>query len=199
MNKTVSVLIPTRGRPEKLLLAIDSIRSTTDPNLTEILLRGDDDDETFQQLCVKHGNEWDNVFWFSGPRLPGGYASLTKYYEYLSKLAYGDWIMIFNDDARIEGPGWDALLATLPTKGLVCHPNKHQLNGSGYHTDPAGGSPFPIVPNFFWKGMGYQALHGQVDIWLHNIAIENGWKGNVLPMTVIHKREIDVTLPKERF
>ena len=189
----VSILIPTRGRPEGVLRTIESIRNTTKPENVEIILRGDDDDSSFEGLESKYDLEpdWENVHFITGPRFEG-YNSLAQFYEECSAAANGDWIMMFNDDTLAEGKGWDEELAQVPTTGFLCHAAVNYLNRSRYVTGPGPNpySPFPIVPNRFWKALGHDKIVNQVDIWFCDVANKAGWQHiNLARLTIRHNRQ----------
>lgn len=191
--KTVSIMIPTRGRPDGVLRTIESIRNTTSPERVEIILRGDDDDPSFTDLEDKYDAEpgWENVYFITGPRFEG-YKSLDKFYEECSAMAIGAWLMMFNDDTLTEGKAWDEELSKIPTNGFLCHAAVNYLNASRYVTGPGPDpySPFPIVPNRFWKALGHDRIENQVDIWFCKIANKAGWQHiNLARLTVRHNRQ----------
>lgn len=109
----ISVLVPTRKRPELLERSLASLIATSDVGDLEILLALDPDDEV-PSRCVRE--PFDSV-WVAPERY--GYARLNEYFNALAARASGDWIMLWNDDAVMLTPGWDAVIEALPANILV--------------------------------------------------------------------------------
>lgn len=111
----VSVIFATRGRPNHLMQALDSLLSlAVDTSQIEIILKLDDDDTATLQavagLCGRHPHlKIDPVVTPRGRGFPemGGWINL------LADRAKGDWILIFNDDARMRVQDWDRKLSEL--------------------------------------------------------------------------------------
>lgn len=114
----VSIMIPTRGRPEHLLAAIDSAVSlAVDSSRLEFLLKIDDDDaptiQTADRLMASFPSLKIRVV--VSPR-GRGYHEMHEWINQLAAQADGDWVFLFNDDARFKTPEWDALLTVMGTK-----------------------------------------------------------------------------------
>lgn len=107
----LSVLLPTRGRPNHLRQAVSSCYDLAkDKNCLEFIFKTDTDDretidtvewlkDTFagagvvcKHLCSDRGN---------------GYFDMHKWVNEMSAVAEGDWIFLFNDDAVIKTQDWD--------------------------------------------------------------------------------------------
>jgi hypothetical protein len=128
----ISVLIPTRSRPEKLRRCIESIVSTAaNPDRIELVVRMDDDDdqsETWSDGVDRRGAE---ALLIVGPRI--GHARHGEMYWELAQAARGRWLWIMNDDGGIipgiknkEGKsseGWDEILEKAPTHHLIVSPD----------------------------------------------------------------------------
>lgn len=100
----ISVLVPTRGRVDRLQTMLDSYDATSTPGASELIFRIDDDDwDTWK--CLNKSNR----FMIRGLR-GRGYADLPKMFNQLSKLASGDLLMCGNDDMVFKTPGWDRRL-----------------------------------------------------------------------------------------
>lgn len=196
---TCSVLIPTRKRLPELLLAVGSILRTTTPGNVEVICGFDDDDETFSGFRSTCVNEKDflNVWAFQWPRQAEGYKALSRYYDWLADRASGRWLLIFNDDAEIEGKGWDLQLADMPSQGVIAFPEFHHLGASHYRTDPLTYCPFLAVP----IGCAKPTFPDPIDRGLHSrFVTEQGWRTQLLRgITIKHNRKVDETLPKERY
>ena len=109
--KKLSIMLPTRGRVQKLDRAITSLRKNAqDPLCVEIIFRCDLDDEKTQ----KYLREKDEKF-LVGPR-EKGYASLPKFMNQCAEASSGDVIVMFNDDAIVETVDWDVLLLDCANK-----------------------------------------------------------------------------------
>src|SRR4051794_19422561 len=105
----ISVMLPTRGRPQLLLKSIASLlEHADDPTAVEFLLGIDTDDrqtvEAFLGLRV-------NAKAVIMPRV--GYAGMKEYWNRLSAIATGDWILMWGDDALMQTEGWDSVIAAL--------------------------------------------------------------------------------------
>jgi glycosyltransferase involved in cell wall biosynthesis len=95
----ISILLPTRNRPNLLKQFLDSVvKNTENLSQIEIVLYIDDDDMHTQELDYKDLN----ITRLIGPRLTMGaynYACL--------KYSVGNIIILANDDVIIHTPGWD--------------------------------------------------------------------------------------------
>jgi len=96
----LSIIVPTRGRPEQLRCFIESLEATTlEPAGIEIVIVTDHDDETAEQLPkttlhLKHQRV--------PPKLTMGALNRAGY-----EVAVGDWIFLLNDDVAARTRGWD--------------------------------------------------------------------------------------------
>lgn len=105
----VSILLPTRGRPKLIREAVDSLYSKcVDKSAIEFLFKVDDDDQTAIDV-VKDLAKIVPARITISPR-GKGYYDLHHIINYLSSLAKGDWLFIFNDDALMLTDGWDQIL-----------------------------------------------------------------------------------------
>ena len=112
----ISVLVPSRGRPDSLRRMIESAKATAvyDRGI-EIVARVDDDDPGDYWL----GYEWPDVRWIVGPR-----ALLSENWNECAAVANGEILMHAGDDVTFNTPGWDQRVrdefAKLPDRiGLV--------------------------------------------------------------------------------
>ncbi len=194
--KTCSVLIPTRRRPAKLTRAIESVLSTTTRGKVEVLVGFDDDDELTPAIWDNYRKQQD-VYFCKWPRQKEGYNKLSYYYDLLAIRSLSRWCLIFNDDATIQGNGWDTTLEGVPSSGFLCYPEAYTCGASRYLSCMTqNGGPFPMAPTGSWG----VSMPNPVDIGLYVHLTPQGWKTRILNgMTIIHTREIDETLPRERF
>jgi Glycosyl transferase family 2 len=109
--RRVSLLVPTRNRPEYLKKFIASYFATTSGgDDSEIVFRIDFDDPKTLQILAEY--DFPVII---GPRR-GGYRSLPSFYNEMARLASGDILMCCNDDVIIETPGWPQLIIEAANK-----------------------------------------------------------------------------------
>lgn len=113
----VSVLFPTRGRVQWLNEAVDSLDSLCqDKSLVEYAFKVDHDDEASIAAVRKLAERLPARILIS-PR-GKGYFDLHHYINDLSGIAKGDWLFIFNDDARMKTNGWDQILLNVDPRSI---------------------------------------------------------------------------------
>jgi hypothetical protein len=190
-----SVLIATRKRPVRLLKTIHSVINTAKLPV-EFVLRYDDDDEETAAIIPELEKSLP-LKAVRGSRLRG-WESCNIFYSEAADVSSGKWVLIINDDAEIQGEGWDVQLSELPTHGLVVYPETYKLNFSKYYHAPAVG--FEFVPNQCWKKYGHQIIPHPIDVELDRILVkENGWTNHFLNgITAFHDRDGDEELSKHR-
>ena len=106
--KTISFLLPARGRPALAERLFRSIAETTShPERVEVILYVDEDDTGSHHL----GSDAIRVARIIGPRMSmGGYNSACL------ARASGDVIILANDDMVIRTPGWDDQIMQVDTE-----------------------------------------------------------------------------------
>lgn len=93
----ISLLTPSRGRPESFHQMIDSAYSTASyPAQIEIVARLDSDDRSLP----KYGAEW-----LTGPRI-----TLSNYWNECAAKASGEILMQCADDIRFRTENWDEVV-----------------------------------------------------------------------------------------
>lgn len=148
----ISVLIPTRGRDERLRRTVAVLMDKAeDPSRVEILLRVDEDDPAaYEPGAIP----WRVV---RGPR-GRGYRDLHLFYDELARVAAGQWLYIYGDDVTMQTPGWDRIIAGAPPRTvLMCGRNE------------APGE-FPVVHRDLHRALGRFALNAHVDSWWVDVA-----------------------------
>lgn len=115
----ISLLLPTRKRPELVHRFLHSVQATVKyPDDVEIILYVDDDDAGSHELdCAGL-----RVVRIIGPR-----QSMGGYNTACLERARGDIIALVNDDIVIRTPGWDETLrrfdASVPDKIYLAYPD----------------------------------------------------------------------------
>lgn len=106
----ITLITPTRERPDDLKRFLKSIGETTgDPASIEILFYVDDDDKVTIPLIKPLEKEYAdyNVHFHVGPRSD----HFSKdYYNFLSKKAQGRWVIAINDDSIFVTPAWEEII-----------------------------------------------------------------------------------------
>lgn len=161
----VSVLIPSRGRPKSLLEAIDSLYSLAkNTNLIELILKLDSDDKETISVVTSLPLPIKTII---SPR-GNGYWDMHHWVNDMCAISKGDWLYLFNDDARMTTQDWDQLLLRVqianafPGVEDVCllvsptiyHPNSHE---------------FMFLRHTTYKILGHWSLSPQNDSWIHAV------------------------------
>ena len=196
MSPLVSFLLPSRGRVDRLLRAIQSFHATAaNKDTFDVRVKLDDDDET--SLSRKGELEqFGNVHVMVAPRLKG-YHSIDHFVTLMAMESPAPWVWVFNDDATLIGKGWDEQIATLPTVGIIVHPEIHKLHTSVYYRDHGG--PCPCVPNGCWTKW-VPSFPSPSDTELNQLLIGvAGWNTHYLKgITVWHQRDHERVLAEHR-
>ena len=108
----VSFLVPIREAPETTLTSLFSIKDNASDTIDyEILIRFDEDDDTYADLIPKITEMFEGtkgkVKVIIGPR--HGYHGLHHYYNELAAISLGKLLFLWNDDLQILSvrEGWD--------------------------------------------------------------------------------------------
>jgi hypothetical protein len=140
-----SFLLPTRGRPSRLLASVHSLwERASQPTRFEVMLRVDDDDVATIEAAKNLQAAYPQVQLFVGPR-GRGYLDLHLMCNDLAAASSGEFIVLWNDDATMETRGWDDVLE----EHLFDPPRV-------YHPSSPGTSRniFPIVRRSIYQAMG---------------------------------------------
>ncbi len=176
----VSFLLPTRGNPQLLKNAVDTlVKYSTGGLPCEILLGIDEDDaETLAllpslrdllQTDSKPG-AWDLKEIVSPHR---GYARLHEYYNDLAAISSGQLLALWNDDVLMVTPMWDFYLAQELAEGgenrLMWIPQEigYKLESSYPFHLLSGG--FPIIHRKAYEAMGHFSQSPLNDKYLHDV------------------------------
>lgn len=127
----ISILCPTRNRPQQLARMVQSVRETSRSGFVsrggvEVLCYVDEDDTSDVSPA-------DLV-------LRGQRMTHSAYYSALAVLAHGDILMMSGDDAIFRTPGWDKMVedafAACPDKILLVHGDDGCERGKSFATHP---------------------------------------------------------------
>lgn len=165
--KLVSVLLPTRCRPNGLKLAVESlVRTAAHPDRMEILLATDDDDleakHFVENICIltNPGVNIEVREW-RGPRR--GYARVYQHYNEMAVAAAGKHVLLWNDDTEMLTPEWDAAL-TRYDGGL---PYVQFLRRDIY---AIADTTFPFIDKRIVDALGGISRHMYTDTWIGEVA-----------------------------
>jgi len=150
---TVSVLCPSRGRPDLLAASLRSLGA--DDPAVEVWVAADDDDPGTVDVALSYA-----ATVIVSPRR--GYHRLHGYYNSMAAQAAGDWLLLWNDDAQMITDGWVGLLTAVPdgmlvadlrsqlSPGLCCFPavRREAVRAVG------GFSPHTPHCDTYWQDMG---------------------------------------------
>lgn len=184
----ISVLLPSRGRPQSLAKSVGSLLNTAaDPERVQVLVAADPDDEITRNLAVVLGDgesaagaRGDVRLWVAPERY--GYQALHEYYNGLASLAKGDWCLLWNDDATMLTTGWDTVIHAQDPAPAVLWLSSNQ---------GMGGNFFPAWPRAWSDHLGHISLSPNVDVWISEVGRRIG-RERQIPVQVLHDRA-DVT------
>ena len=173
----ISVLCPSRERVGQLAVSVTSLVRNAARDI-EILVVADDDDLATIGAVPEIGPPARLLV-----TSRKGYGGLHEYYQLAAAAARasaGDWLMVWNDDARMVTPGWDTVIAAQQPGVLWMRAN---------HCD--GGNLFPAWPRAWSEALGHVSLVPHVDMWIQRLGSELGCQRRV-DVEVLHDRK-DVT------
>lgn len=152
----ISVLLPSRGRPQSLERSCKSLLSrASDAARIEVWVGYDDDDP---ETGVAARDLGYHAVSFSRH----GYHQLHLYVNELAKLSSGQWLFLWNDDALIETDNWDLFLDRFNSLApAVLSPAS---TGVGHSM-----CCFPIVSRALYDRLGHLSLSPHIDSWLQDL------------------------------
>lgn len=165
MATKISVLIPTRKRPQRVDQAImDLVDLAQSPGDLEFVLGVDDDDTDTQEyikdsLMEKLNSRGVTFTALEFERL--GYHRLHDYLNAMVKHATGDWLIFYNDDAAMRTQGWDQEIRRYDGQFKCLAFDTH--NHHPY-------SIWPIVPRAWIEHLGTVSNHHMFDAVISQIA-----------------------------
>lgn len=163
----VTVLLPTRGRPDWLAKSVDSLYSlAVNKDKIEFLFRVDTDDLPTIQACCQIVDMLPNATLNIGKR-GNGFRSMHHWINAMCVQARGDWLLIWNDDCQMKSSGWDHVLLHTGARSWHNVPDIFML------TIPSVGRPacneFMFLRRKVTQVLGHWALSPHNDNWIHRV------------------------------
>lgn len=157
----ISILCPTRGRPESVERLLKSIRETTS-EMPEVVLYIDDDDGD--------SRDWVQFETASLKRIIGPRKTLSDCWNECAKHATGDILMMGADDLVFRTKGWDKMVINT----FESHPDKFIfLHGDDGHWGNQFGT-HGFIHRKWYDTLGYFTAPyfsaDYADTWLNDIA-----------------------------
>jgi len=164
MNDRIALLLPSRGRPSRLELALDSIGATAArPDDVVVVVGVDNDDAATIALSARFRSPVA-LSWSVGPRE----MTLGRLWNRLATAEHGcDLLAMFTDDYVMATPGWDdryrEAAARMPMGYGVAWPH-----------DPLHGADvcsLPVITRSLMARMGF-FVPPWFPYWFHDVWIE---------------------------
>lgn len=169
----VSLLCPSRNRIDLLKKSLKSLDKGE--GKFEVLVCIDLDEpqaEQYQELA-----EQGLIRLFKDKR--HGYGGLHNYYNAMSVLAKGDWLMLWNDDAIMQSKNWISRISKYDhTKPMVL--NVWNENGDNL---------FPLISRKWYEIVGHFSQSAHADSWVQQIGQRLGIQVYVPGITIKHEGE----------
>jgi len=157
----ISVLCPSRNRVELLDHSLTSLLSLVGTDTSyEVCVAADVDDVATQKYAKSHGLELSVSERY-------GYHRMNDYYNDLARMAHGEWLLLWNDDALMSTPGWNAEIQAAKPGVLKPRTNMLPLN------------IFPVVYKPLVTAVGHMSLSPHVDTWLDDVGVLAGCQYDV--------------------
>ena len=179
----VSILLPSRGRAEMLRKTLANISQTAgkESSRVEVLVRLDDDDaesqaatESLHAACAPVA-----LTVVTGPR-SGGYKTFHLFINELAARARGDFLMLFNDDARFMTNEWPRFFER----------RREQLAVLKFKTPGFGNlNIFPATHRKAVEVIGHYSLDAHCDSWVEVISRKVGIEREVAEIEIDHFRD----------
>lgn len=194
----VSVLLPTRSRSKWLCEAIDSVYSLAkDKSNVEFLLKIDEDDNDTIATA-----EWLSkvlpVKKLISPR-GKGYFDIHHWINSLSSMASGDWLFLFNDDARMQTQDWDQILLNAEVNSNTWHGIDDICLLVAPTTRRPGCNEFMFIRRKIFEILGRLGTSQHVDNWMYSMMsfIQSAFHTNIFIEHFSEKAEDEVRKSSE--
>jgi hypothetical protein len=173
---SISLLCPTRKRPERLRQMIDSVWDTATV-IPEILCYVSHDDDSYDKSVP--------VPFIRGPRL-----TMSDLWNALVPHARGDIFMLCADDVIFRTPGWDREIekafAEVPDKILLAFADDGSPNGKRFASLPFVSRKWVETLGYF-TGPGFSADYS--DTWPFDVATMIG-RVKYVPVLIEHMHHL---------
>lgn len=165
----ISVLFPTRNRPELACEAIYSLVSTcTNPKNLEFIFKIDSDDIVTLPILLRYCESMSYKIIIS-PR-GNGYKDMHHWVNDMSAISSGDWLMIFNDDARMTSKGWDSIVENTDPYYIPGFGGSYEIClFIAISAKRLGAWEFPILRREVYKLLGHYSLSPHNDNWIYSV------------------------------
>lgn len=168
----ISVLMPTRERPELARQSIESLGGSG----FEVLIRIDDDDPQRDSYVWPHNGKYAVM----DKRV--GYSNFHVMVNQLAAKATGEWLMLWNDDAIMHTPDWAQRVQNHHSSSIPCVLN--------LYSEAMNNNLFPIISRPMYEAMGHFSLSTHCDSWVQDIANSLGIHLYVPGIDIEHKRDL---------
>ena len=176
----ISILCPTRNRYELLVESIESIYNTaSDVNNIEFLLGMDEDDPSLEKHREYVKKSDYDIKIVTSERF--GYRMLHEYVNRLCEISTGKYLILWNDDARMQTENWDSILARKVE--VQNKPFVWELSSSNHCDDI-----FPAIPREWYELLGHFSLNAHNDTWIQEISTWLNVKKYARDIIVFHLR-----------
>lgn len=180
MKPRISVLVPSRGRVGHLEASLRSLGWHEYEPLPEVefLVALDDDDPQVNLYKERLGS---NTTIITMSR--AGYGYLDKYYNELAKIATGDWLWLWNDDATMQEGAWlEKLKEVDASRPYVGQFGAHHI--------------FPLMTRTLYKIIGHFSRGASNDTYILGVGDRAGVRvyiGDAHEITIDHNEIHDQT------
>ncbi len=164
----VSVLLPTRKRVEELCQCVDSVYSLAqDKTLVEFVLKVDTDDTASIDAAKRLRQLIPQTQIVLSDR-GRGFHDMYMWADAMARASSGDWLFLFNDDARMLTQDWDQLLLT-----IGCDKPWPGIDDVCLLIAPTEGRPaaneFLFLRKSTFRLLGHYGRSAHVDNWMHKV------------------------------
>lgn len=189
----ITIICPTRGRPEMCKRMIESVRATADSEVEIILgIGGEDGKEVFAE------NYYGYDISLAQKTILMHQMPVVHVINELAKHAAGDLIMIAGDDTIFATPHWDLELE----KHYAQLYNKIHVYSLRDSRDEDG-TPHPIATKEYVRAMGYFFTpvfnHFFPDTWMVDIAKSNQCFTHLKDYLLVHDKPSDRGIQDDTF
>jgi hypothetical protein len=165
----VSILLSTRERFDLMIESITSLYNKAhDPTRIELLLKLDDDN------YEEYINRVDEIYKIT-PNVKivisnrrNGYDSLHLFLNELAGVSEGEFLFVWNDDAKMISENWDVYVAEHCGKLCVLQIDNNHF--SHPELSEHGAFIFPIIHRKYYEILNHISLNPHSDTWVHFVA-----------------------------